>query len=558
MASGKMNKYDRRHLNNLTAIQRQVDRVFDTACKEAARLGVKIGETSPDRLFSFSDYPITRKEVESLLDGLKTRLSAVVVNGVRSEWSLSNNKNDELCRQVFGDNIGRLSQAQYRRYFSTNGNALDAFLKRKESGLNLSDRVWRYTEAFKSEIELGLDVGIRNGLSAAEMTRELKQWLQRPDTLFRRVRDEHGDLQLSKAAAAFHPGQGVYRSSYKNARRLAATESNIAYRTADYERWQELDFVVGIEICLSNNHTLLGSDGVPHPFTDICDELAGRYPKDFKFTGWHPHCRCHAVSILKTPEEMAEDNRRIMAGEDISETSENTVNELPNNFTSWAEENEERTEKASVMPYFIRDNQGMMSGTYLDRAISDTQAKARLTGEEVQGLAESIAKKYGAVCTPINFKGANSIRRKVETERNDYPTFSPDKLKDAVRTTIISEREQMQNIISSLKEAEGFVRWKPQRTPLGYTGNIINVRTARGLIAEIQVNTARMIYAKESPVTAKAVIGVDMWNKIHAQTGLEGGLGHKFYEAWRVLDPNSKEAKAIMKKSVAYYRHFTS
>ena len=299
MTSKKMNKYDRRHLNNLTAIQRQVDRVFDTACKEAARLGVKISETSPDRLFSFSDYPITRQEVESLLNGLKTSLSAVIVNGVRSEWSLSNNKNDELCRQVFGDNIGRLSQAQYRRYFSTNGTALDAFLKRKENGLNLSDRVWRYTEAFKSEIELGLDVGIRNGLSAAEMTRELKQWLQRPDTLFRRVRDEHGDLQLSKAAAAFHPGQGVYRSSYKNARRLAATESNIAYRTADYERWQELDFVVGIEICLSNNHTLLGSDGVPHPFTDICDELAGRYPKDFKFTGWHPHCRCHAVSILQ-------------------------------------------------------------------------------------------------------------------------------------------------------------------------------------------------------------------------------------------------------------------
>lgn len=356
MASKKMNKYDRRHLNNLTAIQRQVDRVFDTACKEAARLGAKIGETSPDRLFSFSDYPITHQEVESLLNGLKTRLSSVIVNGIRSEWSLSNNKNDELCRQVFGDNIGRLSQAQYRRYFSTNGTALDAFLKRKENGLNLSDRVWRYTEAFKSEIELGLDVGIRNGLSAAEMTRELKQWLQRPDTLFRRVRDEHGDLQLSKAAAAFHPGQGVYRSSYKNARRLAATESNIAYRTADYERWQELDFVVGIEICLSNNHTRLGSDGVPHPFTDICDELAGRYPKDFKFTGWHPHCRCHAVSILKTPEEMAEDNRRIMAGEDISETSENTVTDVPEQFHQWAVDNAERAEKSFSVPYFVKDN----------------------------------------------------------------------------------------------------------------------------------------------------------------------------------------------------------
>lgn len=37
--------------------------------------------------------------------------------------------------------------------------------------------------------------------------------------------------------------------------RRAATETNIAYRTADHERWQQLDFIVGIEVHLSNNHT---------------------------------------------------------------------------------------------------------------------------------------------------------------------------------------------------------------------------------------------------------------------------------------------------------------
>lgn len=373
----KMNKYDLKHLSNLTTVQRQVDRVFNTAIQEAARLGVKIGEISPDRLFSFADYPITRKEIETLLDGLKTGLSGVIVNGVRSAWTLANNKNDELARQVFGDNVGKLSQAQYRRYFSTNGAALDAFLARKENGLNLSDRVWRYTEAFKNEIELGLDVGIRNGLSADEMSRELRQWLQHPDMLFRRVRDEHGQLKLSQRAAAFHPGRGVYRSSYKNARRLAATETNIAYRTSDHERWQQLDFVVGIRIVLSNNHTLLGSDGKPHPFTDICDELSaplgstntrgqGCYPKDFKFTGWHPHCRCHAESILKTEEEMAADNARIMAGEDVSETSENTVTDVPQEFKDWAENNRERAANSFSVPYFVKDNLKYLPDGYAD------------------------------------------------------------------------------------------------------------------------------------------------------------------------------------------------
>lgn len=389
----KMNKYDLKHLSNLTTVQRQVDRVFNAAIQEAARLGVKIGEISPDRLFSFADYPITRKEIEMLLDGLKTGLSGVIVNGVRSAWTLANNKNDELARQVFGDNVSKLSQAQYRRYFSTNGAALDAFLARKENGLNLSDRVWRYTEAFKNEIELGLDVGIRNGLSADEMSRELRQWLQHPDMLFRRVRDEHGQLKLSQRAAAFHPGQGVYRSSYKNARRLAATETNIAYRTSDHERWQQLDFVVGIRIVLSNNHTLLGSDGKPHPFTDICDELSaplgstntrgqGCYPKDFKFTGWHPHCRCHAESILKTEEEMAADNARIMAGEDVSETSENTVTDVPQEFKDWLDNNKERVKYVSSVPYFISDN-----AKYIPKSFINNIGTLKAGLSEVQAIS---------------------------------------------------------------------------------------------------------------------------------------------------------------------------
>ena len=53
---------------------------------------------------------------------------------------------------------------------------------------------------------------------------------------------------------------------------------------------QQLDFILGIEVHLSNNHTCLNAKGEPEPFYDICDELQGRYPKDFKFTGWHPLC----------------------------------------------------------------------------------------------------------------------------------------------------------------------------------------------------------------------------------------------------------------------------
>lgn len=349
----KPTDYDKTHLRNMAAIGTRIDRIFKKATEEAAKIGVSIKAALPDdRIFSFADFPETKKQIERLLTALQQSMETTIVNGVRSAWTLSNNKNNALVSRILGDRVGDLSKEQYRRYFSTNGDALDAFMQRKEQGLNLSDRVWRYTTEFKREIELGLDLGIRTGESAAEMTRSLRQYLQHPDKLFRRVRDKHGNLKLSKAAKAFHPGRGVYRSSYKNARRLAATETNIAYRTSDHLRWQQMEFVVGIEIKLSNNHTLNGV-----PLTDICDTLKGKYPKDFKFVGWHPHCRCHAVTVLKTEDEMAEDTRRILDGKEPTKTSTNTVRDVPPAFKSWVEDHAERIELGGNLPYFLQDNQ---------------------------------------------------------------------------------------------------------------------------------------------------------------------------------------------------------
>lgn len=368
----KMNKYDAKHWRNQSDYEKRIDEIYRTAAKEAAALGTSIRDFNPDKVFSFSDYPKTKKKIEKLLSDLQSGVTTIIVNGIRSEWSLANNKNDELARQVFGDNVGKLTKELERRYFSTNGAARDAFIKRKTDGLNLSDRVWKYTDQFKEEIELGLDLGIRSGKSADELSRDLRSYLQHPDKLFRRVRNKHGQLVLSQRAKAYHPGRGVYRSSYKNARRLAATETNIAYRTADYTRWQQLDFVVGIEIKLSNNH----------PCKDICDDLKGRYPKDFKFTGWHPHCRCHVETILKTPEELMADNERIINGEQPTETSRNTVKDVPLAFVKWIDANRERMAAAKSLPYFIRDN-----SKYVERTATATPTQL----EEVLQLAEKAA-----------------------------------------------------------------------------------------------------------------------------------------------------------------------
>jgi hypothetical protein len=350
----KIDDYDIRHLRNIGLTDRQIARIFNSAAEEAAKIGMKVTEIKPGSPFRFSDYPQTKKLAQKMLDRLRKKIETVIISGIETEWTLANNKNNVLCDRVFGDNKYKLTKAQERRYYSNSDKALEAFLERKTNGLNLSDRVWKYSNQFKDEIETGLDLGIRNGLSAAEMARDLKQYLQYPDKLFRRVRDERGQLHLSKAAKDFHPGTGVYRSSFKNARRLAATETNMAYRTSDHTRWQQLDFVVGIKISLSNNHTLNGV-----PFTDVCDDLQGRYPKDFKFTGWHPLCRCFAVPVLKTEAEMKADNVRMLRGEEPSEGSVNEVGDVPENFKKWVTDNADRIAVSGykgTTPYFLLDN----------------------------------------------------------------------------------------------------------------------------------------------------------------------------------------------------------
>ena len=53
---------------------------------------------------------------------------------------------------------------------------------------------------------------------------------------------------------------------------------------------------------------------------------------------------------------MRADEARILAGEPVSTQSENSVDDVPQEFKDWIEENEERIERAKSLPYFIRDN----------------------------------------------------------------------------------------------------------------------------------------------------------------------------------------------------------
>ncbi|MDO4691887.1 MAG: hypothetical protein Q4A64_03330 [Porphyromonadaceae bacterium] len=517
------------HQRRVSIYTLQIERIY----QQLIAGGVQLVDT----LGGLSDNHIADKAMQRLVRAFALQVMETIRVGVMSEWQEASKVQDELARRVFG--------ATYPdKYVANRPEAVEEFVNRKTGGLNLSDRVWRTAKQAQAELSTALEVGLSDGLSAQELSREVKKYLQAPDKLFRRVRGEEGDLKLSKRAKAYNPGEGIYRSSHKNAMRLTRTEINMAYRRSEQARWQAMDFVVGYEVKRSGT-------GYDCP---VCDALAGQYPKDFVWATWHPHCRCYAIPILKTEQELFDKPDK---------PSINEVKEPHEGFLQWVEEQRPRLltyQQRGTLPIFIKENKQsirLLKGEAWSKIdeVGSLMSRAKDISLEVQGIASEVANKFRAKVTPINLKSRASIERKMKSEG-----ATASDIKDAVRTTIIAPKEEINNIVQELRKREGFLRHKEQ-TPdkfLGYSGNIINMRGRNGLTYEVQVNTPEMIYAKELPNNAKKILGEDIWIEINKRVNVDGGLGHKIYEQIRILDIHSDIDlyEKLKKKSEQYYSLF--
>jgi hypothetical protein len=342
--------WDARHYRTTDAYVQAVQSLYDKATTAITRAAAR-GKIDPDKPFSFDMYPSVKKEMQRITEQLASRVTTVIESGSKKQWLFACAKNDGFISSIM--DTSKVSKARLKKMQDRNLDALSAFQSRKVEGMNLSQRVWKYVDQYKAQMESALDVGLGEGRSADELSRDVRQNLREPNRLFRRVRDKRGNLVLSKNARAYHPGQGVYRSSYKNAMRLTRSEINMAYRESDYQRWQQLDFVVGFEIHRSNHEPLCKCD--------ICSKLVGRYPKTFKFKGWHPQCMCYATPILMDEEtfdanELGDLKAALRGTEYKHLQAKNVVSEMPKEFMEWVEQHVEAQKGWSSTPYFIRDN----------------------------------------------------------------------------------------------------------------------------------------------------------------------------------------------------------
>lgn len=324
-----------------------VKMIFDRCNQEAANIAINTGYDG-GKEFSFADYPYTKQAVDDLMAEYVSDMEALIYRGTSEEWKESNLVQDLMVTDVLRTYNASRYGDKFAVYYQTNSDQLRAFQQRVDNGMNLSKRLWNQSASYKSALEFTIGAAIEKGMSAVTLSKQVSQFLNNYPKLKATYAEKYGK--------AINPKQCQYA-----AMRLARSEINMAYRTAEQTRWNQLDFVVGKEIKLSG----------AHPDHDICDMLAGKYPKDFKWVGWHPNDMCYEIPILNTQDEFW----------DIDNTgSKNEIKQVPDAMKQWIVVNSQRianAEKRGTLPYWIRDNHWLLNSKEAIKHAADVRHAKR-------------------------------------------------------------------------------------------------------------------------------------------------------------------------------------
>lgn len=302
--------------------------------------------------------------VKKAIKNLNAGNLSIIESNIKSAWNLANTDVDKLVIDYIKkkDATALLESKLYSELTekdilskeipvlnswltSTNTAPLNSFINRSVNGLRLSGRVWKISQKATKVIEETLKSGIIEGRSADQIAKILQQALKNPNNLARIVTDINTNaLTTVRPADLLNLGRGVYKSAYKNAFRLARTEINMAYRNAESQRINQIPFIVGYDVHLSNSH----------PVTDICDFMTGSYPKNFVFIGWHPACICYTTTRMLNDKDF---KSYLNTGKIKKEKYTQT---MPKKATTYIFDNKKAIERLKNQPYWLSQNEAIV------------------------------------------------------------------------------------------------------------------------------------------------------------------------------------------------------
>lgn len=369
MSKKLTSKQQKEQLNNLFAVyNKRLGRLYSDYVKKLTSLGYGEDVLEDDALFNFDNFPQLKARLNDIFNDYYQNSLLCYKSGITDGVALAYNHDEMVIGgySVLTDKAIRVARDTAAATFILNR------LKTK-NGLNLAQIVWNYCQQTKSEFEMAMSNtiadGIKKGSSAEEVGKSIRKYLNDPDMMYRRYHtikvQKNGKKKDvvtwrrrriidGKVRFIEEPlekvGMGVYRSARKNALRVARTEINSAYHKARNERWQKEPFVIGQYIHVSPQHNI----------DDICNDLEGRYPKDYVWISWHSQCICTSDPITIQGEEKKEFYKRLMAGEDMSNyVSPFAVLTMPEKYNQYIKDNSEAIVKAGMkgkLAWHLQDN----------------------------------------------------------------------------------------------------------------------------------------------------------------------------------------------------------
>ena len=369
MSKKLTSEQQKEQLNNLFAVyNKRLGRLYSDYVKKLTSLGYGEDVLEDDALFNFDNFPQLKARLNDIFNDYYQNSLLCYKSGITDGVALAYNHDEMVIGgySVLTDKAIRVARDTAAATFIANR------LKTK-NGLNLSQIVWNYCQQTKSEFEMAMSNtiadGIKKGSSAEEIGKSIRKYLNDPDMMYRRYHtikvQKNGKKKDvvtwrrrriidGKVRFVEEPlekvGMGVYRSARKNALRVARTEINAAYHKARNERWKNEPFVIGQYIHVSPQHNI----------DDICNDLEGRYPKDYVWISWHPQCICTSDPITIQGDEKKEFYKRLMAGEDMSNyVSPFAVLTMPEKYNQYIKDNSEAIVNAGMkgkLAWHLQDN----------------------------------------------------------------------------------------------------------------------------------------------------------------------------------------------------------
>jgi uncharacterized protein YukE len=216
-------------------------------------------------------------------------------------------------------------------------------------------------------------------------------------------------------------------------------------------------------------------------------------------------------------------------------------------------------DRQKLLPELSKGEGETIKTISLNRNVKNFINKAYKEAPRAKKEIDEVAKQ---IANDLNGKVATAPLKKQEKVlfniKNKYKGDTS-RVSDIARNTIVVDNPS--KAFNKLQSNKNYVSGKfvnHNTNPLGYSGYNTKLKASNGHIAEIQVNTPDMIYAKEPKSSAIKQLGEDLYNKLDKKYNGIGGKGHKFYDEW--VDAWKKNNMGLIKniesESKQYYSKF--